>query len=93
MEKRSILRPTGEEGKQPPTKLRKVPGKATGTVRGTTQLHTGEARTEVTDRRIPCYAQVRLHTEAGRVTISFAIEIAPGIGWQAERMQPLLQRC
>ena len=30
------------------------------------EISTGEARIEVTDRRMPCSAQVRLHTEAER---------------------------
>ena len=43
-----------------------MPGKATGTVRGVTQPHAGEARIEVADRWMLCYAQVRLRMEAGR---------------------------
>ena len=47
---------------------------------------------EVTDRRMPCSAQVRLHTEAGMRFNFVCYEILPGIGRRAECMQPLLRR-
>ena len=69
----------------------KSAGKAIGTVCGVKQPHMGEVRIEVTDRRMPCSAQVRLHTEAGMRLNFVCYEILPGIGWRAECMQPLLR--
>ena len=45
----------------------------------------------VNDRWIQCSAQVRLRTERKGDSISL-FEISPGIGWQADCMQPLLLR-
>ena len=67
-----------------------MPGKATGTVRVDLHPHTGEARIEVTDWRMPCSAQVLLRTEAGMSLNFVYYEISPGISWRAECMQPLL---
>ena len=55
-----------------------MPEKATGTVHGVTQPHTGEARIEVTDWRMPCYAQVRLRTEAGSLNFICLLEFRLG---------------
>ena len=53
--------------------------------------HTSEAKIEVNDRWIQCFAQVRLLAERKGDSISL-FEISPGIGWRADYMQPLLQR-
>ena len=45
----------------------------------------------VNDRWIQCSAQVRMGSGAEGDSISL-FEISPGIGWQADCMQPLLLR-